>query len=444
MYDLVIEGRVLKDGSLVEAYVCIEDQRVAKVRRTLPGSGEYSEVHRAGKALVLPGAIDAHVHFRDPGMTAKEDFTTGSVSAAFGGVTTVIDMPNTRPPTIDQASLLRKEEIASSSSVIDYGLNLALVNASDLLAVDLLVRGEGKVPAPAGLKAFLGETTGSLVLDPISSLSKWAPLLGSTRAVMALHAEDGTLFQKVKDPERQKDVLASHERSRPPEAEAEAIGKAVKALGNSSDKAHILHVSTEKGIDAAASTNSSVEVTPHHLLLDIKWGERNLEFQGMGKVNPPLRRPSDRAALWKAIAEGKVASIGSDHAPHLIEEKANGLLSPSGMPGVETMAPLMLHEVSRGRLGIDRFVELCSTGPAIRYSMDGRGRMEEGALADIMVIDLKDTRKIRGDDLHSKCGWTPYENMTGIFPRAVFSRGELLIEGESLCVKPGRGRNIRQ
>ncbi|MGA1820251.1 MAG: dihydroorotase [Thermoplasmatota archaeon] len=443
MYDLVIEGRVLKDGALVEAYICMEGRWIAKVRRTLPGSGEYSELHRAGKGAVLPGAIDTHVHFRDPGMTAKEDFRTGSISAAFGGVTTVIDMPNTKPPTVDRTSLLQKEEIASRSSVIDYGLNLAILNGSDLLAVDTLARGKGDVPAPAGLKAFLGETTGSLVLDPISSLSRWAPVIDAAGVVLALHAEDGSLFQRIKDPEREKAVLSAHDRSRPAEAEAEAIRKAVEALGSSSERAHILHVSTEKGIEAAASTNASVELTPHHLLLDVKWGERNLEFQGMGKVNPPLRGPSDRAALWKAIADGKVTSVGSDHAPHLLDEKTNGLLSPSGMPGVETMAPLMLNEVSKGRIGLDTFVELCSAGPARRYSIAGRGGIEEGGIADLMIVDLKDPRKIRGDDLHSKCGWTPYENMTGIFPRAVFSRGELLIDGENLCAKPGRGRNIR-
>jgi len=443
MYDIVVEGRVLKDGSIVEAYVCLENGRIVKIRRTAPGSGEYSEMNRAGRSLVLPGAIDAHVHFRDPGMTAKEDFISGSTSAAFGGVTTVMDMPNTRPPTIDHASLLQKEEIASRSSVIDYGLNLAVVNGSDLIAVDALVRGIGSAPAPAGLKVFLGETTGSLVLDPISSLSKWAPLLDATGAVVALHAEDGSLFQKVKDPEKQKDVLSAHARSRPPEAEAEAIRKADEALGKSSNRAHILHVSTEAGIEAAAKTQASVEVTPHHLLLDIKWGEKNLEFQGMGKVNPPLRRSSDRAALWKALADGKVTSIGSDHAPHLVDEKINGLLSPSGVPGVETMIPLLLNEVSRGRIGIERFVELCSTGPAKRYSLEGRGSIEEGNLADIILVDMKDARKIKGDDLHSKCGWTPYENMTGIFPHTVYSRGELLIEGENLVGKTGRGRNIR-
>ena len=443
MYDLVIEGRVLAGPSIVDAFVCIKDQRIFKIRRTMPGSGEYGEAHRSPRSIILPGAIDTHVHFRDPGSTAKEDFTTGSVSAAFGGVTTVVDMPNTRPPTIDQATLLGKEQIASRGSVIDYGLNLAIFNGSDLLAVDTLFRGKGEVPAPAGLKAFLGETTGSLVLDPISSLSKWAVLLGETGAVMALHAEDGSLFEPARNPEKRKGVLAEHHRTRPPVAEAEAIRKAVDALGGHANMAHVLHVSTEKGLETASVSSATVEVTPHHLLLDVKWGERTLENEAMGKVNPPLRTASDRSVLWKGIFEGKVQTVGSDHAPHLLEEKMDGLLSPSGIPGVETMIPLLLNEVAGRRLDLGMLVKLVSSGPAERYSLPGRGALREGNFADLMIVDMRSPRRIRSDDLHSKCGWTPYEGMPGIFPSRVYSRGELLVEDENLSARPGRGRNIR-
>ncbi|MBN1390539.1 MAG: dihydroorotase [Candidatus Thermoplasmatota archaeon] len=443
MYDLVIEGRILADGSPVDAYLCIEGGRIARVCKQPPVSGEYGEFHRQGRSLLLPGVIDTHVHFRDPGMTSKEDFTTGSISAAFGGVTTVIDMPNTRPPTIDLGSLMVKERIASTGSVIDYGLNLAIMGGSDLMAVDTLLKGGANAPAPVGLKAFLGDTTGSLVFGTISSLSKWSPVVENTGAVLALHAEDGSLFEPVKDPEDVKDILLQHSRARPAASEASAIQKATEALGEQAGNAHILHVSTEAGLQAARSSRATVEVTPHHLLMDTKWCERNLEMQAMGKVNPPLRTPSDRAALWGGIADGTVDTIGSDHAPHLIEEKSQGYLSPSGMPGVETMAPLLLSEVSKRRLDMNRFVELCCSSPADRYSLAGKGRIAEGSLADIMVVNLREGRKIKGDGLHSRCGWTPYEGMVGVFPGMVYSRGEPIIDGENLCGKPGRGNNVR-
>ncbi|MBN1539225.1 MAG: dihydroorotase [Candidatus Thermoplasmatota archaeon] len=443
MHDLVLEGRVLRDAFPIEAYIFIDGGRISKISRQAPVSGEYGELHRLGRSLLLPGIIDTHAHFRDPGMTSKEDFASGSVSAAFGGVTTVIDMPNTRPPTIDRDSLQAKDKTASAVSVIDYGLNLVITNGSDLLAVDTLLKGIGNVPAPAGLKAFLGETTGSLVLEPISSLARWTSVLENTGAVVAIHAEDGSLFEPVKDPDKVKDILKKHHGSRPPSSEASAIVKAVNALGRNAGSAHFLHVSSEMGLEAAKTSSATVEVTPHHLLLDVKLSGLDPEHQALGKVNPPLRTPADRAALWRGIADGSVDTIGSDHAPHLLEEKDRGYLSPSGIPGIETMAPLLLSEVSKRRLDIDRFMELCCSSPADRYSIAGRGRLEDGYLADIMVVDLRKGRKIRGDDLHSKCGWTPYEGKVGIFPEKVYSRGELLIEGENLCGKPGRGRNIR-
>jgi dihydroorotase len=443
MYDLVLEGRILQDGSPVEVFICINGNTIADIRRSSPGKGKMGELHRLGSSLILPGAVDAHVHFRDPGLEEKEDFRSGSISAAFGGVTTVIDMPNTKPPTVDQRSLAEKDEIASASSVIDYGLNLAILNSSDMVHVDALLNGKGGIPPPAGLKVFLGESTGSLVLSPIEQLSKWAHVLRSTGAVLSVHAEDGSLFKDIGDKERIRDVLSTHHNSRPPEAEALAISKARTALGNDIGQAHFLHVSTKMGLETAKGSGASIEVTPHHLLLDVKWGEKNLDHQGKAKVNPPLRTPEDRAALWGGIADGSVSTIGSDHAPHLIEEKENGLLSPSGMPGVETMLPLMLYQVKQRKLTLQRLVQLLSSTPSQRFGLQNKGYMEKGAQADLVVVDPAVERKIKGDDLHSKCGWTPYEGMKGIFPSRVYCRGSLVIEGESLCKGPGYGHNIR-
>ncbi|MGA1847909.1 MAG: dihydroorotase [Thermoplasmatota archaeon] len=443
MYDLVLEGRILADGRGVDSYICVKDGRIADIKRSTPGKGMMGEHHRSGRALILPGAIDTHVHFRDPGLTHKEDFTTGSISAAFGGVTSVIDMPNTKPPTIDQRSLKEKDLIASSRSVIDYGLNLAILEGSDLVGVDLLLTGGGGTPPPSGLKAFLGESTGSLVFGSIDRLSMWAPLLQRTGCILSLHAEDGGLFERIKDPERVRSVLDKHNWSRPAAAEESAVLKAARALGDQIGQAHFLHISTEKGLEAAKDSGASVEVTPHHLLLDIKWAERNLEEQSMAKVNPPVRTTDDRAALWNGIKDGTVTTLGSDHAPHTADEKSKGLLSPSGMPGVETMVPLLIVEFARRKIGLDRLVELTSRAPATRFGLKERGELKKGFLADMAVIDPSSARKVRGDELHSRCGWSAYEGMEASFPLRVYSRGELIIEDESLAGRPGRGRNLR-
>lgn len=443
MYDLVLEGRTIQDGSPVEVFLCLRNGIIEDIRRSTPGKGEIGELHRFGSSLILPGAVDAHVHFRDPGLTQKEDFKSGSISAAFGGVTTVIDMPNTIPPTIDHQSLSEKDRIASNSSVIDYGLNLAILNSSDMVDVDALLNGMGGITPPAGLKAFLGESTGSLVLSPIDVLSKWAHVLRLTDSTLSIHAEDGSLFRDIENKEEVKDVLLSHHISRPPEAEAEAISKAVRALGNNVGHAHFLHVSTMKGLEAAKGSGATVEVTPHHLLLDVKWGEKNLDDQARAKVNPPVRTQDDRAALWEGIHDGSVSTIGSDHAPHLVEEKANGLLSPSGMPGVETMLPLILHQVKQRNLTLERSVQLLSSNPSRRMGLEKKGEIRKGNHADLIVVDLDEEKKIKGDHLHSRCGWTPYEGMIGIFPYRVYSRGALVIEDESLCIKSGSGVNIR-
>jgi dihydroorotase len=443
MFDLVIEGRILQDGSPAEVFLCINDGVIEVIRRSTPGKGEMGEHHRYGSHLILPGAVDTHVHFRDPGLTKKEDFLSGSISAAFGGVTTVMDMPNTRPPTIDQRSLVEKDRIASRSSVVDYGLHLGILNSTDVMAVDALLGGNGGIAPPAGLKAFLGESTGSLVLSPIEILSKWAHVLRLTGATLSIHAEDGSLFNDIENKEEVKDVLMSHHISRPPEAEAAAITKAVRALGNDIGHAHFLHVSTKVGLEAVKGSGATLEVTPHHLLLDVKWGEKNLDDQARAKVNPPVRTPEDRAALWEGISDGSVSTIGSDHAPHLLEEKANGLLSPSGMPGVETMVPLILHQVKQRKLTLERSVQLLSSNPSQRMGLEKKGEIKVGNHADLIVVNLAEEKKIRGDDLHSKCGWTAYEGMIGIFPQIVYGRGALIIEDESLCIKSGIGLNIR-
>lgn len=440
MFDLVIEGRVFREGSLHDAAVCIEEGAIKEIRNTAPSAS--GERHDLGRMILLPGLIDTHVHFRDPGHTAKEDFSTGTASAAFGGVTTVLDMPNNSPPTRDLRSFAEKADDVRSKAHIDHGLYMGLDEGSSAEELIACLLGRDRGERPCAFKAFLGESTGSLSFGPIGGLSAWAPFLSGNRSVLAIHAEDGSLFSKKIVSETDPDILDRHDRQRPPAAEASAVRQALEAMGAASQSLHVLHVSSGEGLDAVKGSGCTLEATPHHLLLDIRWGEKSLENQAMCKVNPPLRRTSDRAALWKALLDGTITTLGSDHAPHLPSEKEKGILSPSGIPGVETMGPLMLQKVKERKLPLERFMELLCEAPAKRFSMPGKGALMPGMDADLVVIDPSLSRRIRSEDLHSRCGWTPYEGFDGVFPIRTYSRGELIVENDVLCSKGGRGRNL--
>jgi dihydroorotase len=436
LYDLIVHGRILKDDGLIESSICIKDGIIEDIRRSLTGVGQAGEIINTGKSLILPGAIDLHTHMRDPGLERKEDFFTGTLSAAFGGVTSIVDMPNTKPATSDIGSFSLKKSIAERKSYVDFGLNMVIMDTTDFE----LIPGIIKDPAFSGFKVFLGETTGSLVLKDIGTLSRYRDILGNIDKPISVHAEDGSL---INSPDSSAgNVLRRHLESRPSEAEALAIRRINSVMKEKSNLLHFLHISSSEGIHEALKTASTIEVTPHHLLLDVKNCEKQLEEESFGKVNPPLRKPSDRASLWEKISDGGVYTIGSDHAPHEIKEKTSED-PPSGIPGVETMLPLMLWQVKKRRLSLTRLIELLSENPAKRIGLERRGSITPGNIADLAIIDMNSETRILGENLHSKCGWTPYEGFKGIFPNKVISRGELIIEDEQPCLKAGRGKPIR-
>ena len=437
MFDLLIHGRIVQEHRLVESYICIDDGIIRDIKRTDPGSGQFGSRINAGRSVIFPGGIDLHTHMRDPGMEGKEDFHTGTLSAAFGGVTAIVDMPNTIPPTENSANFKAKKEIALKKSCIDFGINLVVTNGSDLSSyLDVY-----KDPAFAGFKVFLGETTGSLVLDNVQMIEMNLKLLARLKRPVSIHAEEGSYLNT--SPKGGSGILQEHLESRPPIAEVAAMEKMSRVMGNHTKLLHFLHVSSLMGVERASVTDSTIEVTPHHLLLDVKKCEKGLEEQSFAKVNPPIRNPSDRAALWKHLINGRVDTIGSDHAPHELSSKLSDQ-PPSGIPGVETMIPLMLWKVREGSISLERFIELVSINPARRVKTRFRGSITRGSYADLFMADIKDEKKIRGENLHSKCGWTPFEGMSGIFPNKVISRGELIIEDEQFCSRSGRGRAIRE
>ncbi|MDH3365476.1 MAG: dihydroorotase [Thermoplasmata archaeon] len=415
--DVVIKGKCFVDGQLAQRCIGVKDGRIVAVRADLDGERVFDYGHK----LVLPAAIDAHVHMRDPGATHKEDFGTGSLSALHGGVTCILDMPNSDPPTTTAAALREKASIAASKSLVDFGLFAGITPGCD---VELL-SSSGAV----GFKLYMAGTTGNLQVSSLEAVREELEAVAASGKALAVHAEDEGL--RIKGAESS---LGDHLRNRPNECETSAIRKLGES-GVGGLRTHICHVSAKESLPLLEGMpNITSEVTPHHLLLDM-----DSKLEGFGKVNPPLRRRGDRQALFNALKEGTLDIIASDHAPHTTEEKEEDFdFAPSGIPGVETLAPLMLQLVRDKHIPLSRFVSGVCERPADIFGLN-KGRLELQRDADIMVVDMMDSTEIRADRLHSKCAWTPYERLSGIFPKAVFLRGKIMMEdGTQVGERAGR------
>ncbi|WP_336360672.1 dihydroorotase [Haladaptatus sp. ZSTT2] len=418
---MLITNATLADGRRRD--VRIADGTITEIGRTLAGD---ADVDASGK-LLLPGMIDAHVHFRQPGYDHKETWETGSQSAAAGGVTTVVDQPNTSPPTVSGEAFDEKVAFAEQSYV-DWGINGGVTenwSRKSLLSRPLFALGE----------VFLADSTGNMGIAP--GLFEDAVKAATKKGVaVTVHAEDATLFdESAKD----RDDADAWSAFRTAEAEAEAVELACRVGEEVGAQLHIAHTSTPEGIDIAADYGMTCEVSPHHLLLSRADSE---ELGTFGRMNPPLRSEQRRAAVYKRVADGTVDMIATDHAPHTREEKDASIWdAPSGVPGVETALPLLLEEARKGNLTYERVRQLTASNPAAVFDLPKKGRVAVGMDADLVLVDPDNSREIRGADLHSKCGWTPFEGMRGVFPEWTMVRGELVYEdgefGEAV------GQNVR-
>ncbi|MDA4122537.1 MAG: dihydroorotase family protein, partial [Thaumarchaeota archaeon] len=373
---------------------------------------------------------DAHVHFRDPGPSKKEDFASGSQAAAAGGVTCVLDMPNNEPPTRDAKTFKAKAEIAGSKAVVDFGL-------FGLLSVDSLKDIDGLVSSGAiGFKCYMGTTTGSI--PPPSDgemLAQFSRVASSGRRV-AVHAENESIVRYLAEELRREGRVypRAHYESRPAVAEEEAVSRALILARSASCLLHIAHLSSAAGVEVLRRAKRkgspvTVETCPHYLLLD----EGSYpELESRMKINPAIKSATDRAALWEALRDGTVDMIATDHSPHTIEEKGTHDIfeAPSGFPGLETAVPLMLTEVSKGNLSLERYVELTSANPARAWGLFPRkGSIEVGSEADITIVDLKARSKIDPSKFHSKAKWSPFEGVeVEGAPVYTISRGRVVMD----------------
>lgn len=415
--EVVVEGNCYVSGRLERCCVGIDNGRISKIAKVLDGD----KVYQYDGKLVLPGAIDAHVHFRDPGLTAKEDFGTGSLSAACGGVTCVFDMPNTKPPTTTLSALREKRRLAESKSLVDFGLFAGVRPGMDVPSL---------AKEAVGFKLYMASTTGELLVPSLDAVKDELAAIGPTGKVLAVHAENESM--RKKDAE---ESLEDHMKNRSADCESSAIRKVRGAAKNC--RLHICHLSSKASLPLVTNVpNMTVEVTPHHLLLDTA-----SKIGTLGKVNPPLRRREDRQGLFQAVKDGVFDNIASDHAPHTVEEKEEDFdYAPTGMPGVETLLPLMLHHVRERHIDLGAAVRMMCERPAEIFGLN-KGKIEPGYDADLVVVDMQAAGVIRGSALHSKCGWTAFEGMLGIFPKAVFLGGDIVIESGNQT-GDHRGRDV--
>jgi dihydroorotase len=416
---ILFSDATLPDGRTRD--VRVDGERVAAVGDLDPASGERV-VDAAGKRL-FPGAIDAHVHFREPGGSHKETWVTGSKSAVAGGVTVVNDQPNTSPPTTTGEAFDVKADLAAASHV-DYGISGGVVadwDPDSLFDRPLFALGE----------VFLADSTGDMGIDG-DLFEDAVSRAADADVAVTVHAEDATLFDRDALPPEGEGGVGDDADADPwsayrtAEAEAAAVERAVEVGADADASVHIAHTSTPEGVDAANGGGATCEVSPHHLLLS----RADLDGLGTyGRMNPPLRSETRREAVYERVADGRVDIVATDHAPHAREEKETTLReAPSGIPGVETMLPLLLNEAREGRLGYERVRDLVAANPAELFDLPRKGRVAEGYDADLVLFDPAETAEIRGDDLHSKCGWTPFEGREAVFPEMTLVRGHVAFE----------------
>lgn len=422
-FDLILKGGIVVNQDGVHARdVGVREGRIAAV-------GAFAATS-AGETIdcrglhVLPGVIDTQVHFREPGHPQKEDLESGSRAAVLGGVTAVFEMPNTSPLTTTAAAIADKLARAKGRMFCDHAFYVGGTreNAHDLPKLEIL-------PGVCGVKIFMGSSTGDLLLpDDAGVLS----VLKNGRRRVAVHSEDEELLKAGKANAREGD-WTSHPAARPVEAAVRSTTRLLKLAREAGRRIHVLHVSTAEELPllAAAKDLATVETTPQHLTLAAP--ECYERLKGYAQMNPPVREARHREALWAAVAAGVVDVIGSDHAPHTREEKAKPYpASPSGMPGVQTIVPIMLDHVAAGRLSIERFVDLFSHGPNRIFGIAGKGRIAVGYDADFTLVDLKARREIRNVDQATRVGWTPFDGVTTTgSPMATIIRGQVVMrDGE--------------
>ena len=431
-FDTIFKGATVvnHDGS------AIRDIGVKNGRITAIGSlsdKSAGEVINCAGLHILPGVVDSQVHFREPGLEHKEDLQTGSLAAVLGGVTSVFEMPNTKPLTTSPEALADKVKRGTHRMHCDFAFWVGGTrdNAKDVAELE-------RLPGAAGIKVFMGSSTGDLLVEDDEGV---ASILRNTRRRAAFHSEDEFRLRE-REGLRVENDPSSHPVWRDEIAALTCTQRLVRIARETRARIHVLHISTAEEIEFLKDCKdvATCEATPHHLTLSSE------DYKTLGnliQMNPPVRDARHRDGVWHGIGQGVVDVLGSDHAPHTLEEKQKPYpASPSGMTGVQTLVPIMLDHVNAGRLSLERFVDLSSHGPNRIFGMSRKGRIAVGYDADLTIVDMKHRETITHEQAGSKAGWTPYhgKTVTG-WPVGTIVRGhKVMWEGE--IVNPALGEPV--
>lgn len=409
---------ILPNGESMIGDVLTQGRQIVQLGQEITHVSPSHEIDARGLTL-LPGVIDPQVHFREPGLEHKEDLFTASCACAKGGVTSFLEMPNTRPLTISQSALDDKLQRAASKCLVNYGFFIGATgdNLPDLLSAS---------PTP-GIKVFMGSMHGQLLVSQEEVLEA---IFAQGNRLIAVHAEDQARinqrqqeFAGIEDP-------AIHSQIQDHQAALLATQLALKLSKKYQRRLHILHLSTAEEAELLRHDKPSwvtAEVTPQHLLLNTS---AYATIGTLAQMNPPLRSPHDNEVLWQALRDGIIDFIATDHAPHTLAEKAQTYPhTPSGMPGVETSLPLMLTAAMAGKCTVAQVVQWMSKAVAVAYGIPNKGEISPGYDADLVLVDLKNYREVKREEVLSKCGWNPFEgwNLTG-WPVITIVGGEVVYD----------------
>jgi len=432
-YDLIVHGgEVVNHDGRGMADVGVRDGKIVALGDLSQASA--GERFDATGLTVLPGVIDTQVHFREPGLEWKEDLESGSRGAVLGGVVAVFEMPNTEPTTTD-ADALADKLVRARRMHCDHAFYVGGTHENATFLGEL-----ERLPGCCGVKVFMGASTGTLLVQDDEGVEQ---VLRHVNRRAAFHSEDEYRLADRRALARTGD-WTSHPEVRDAQAAIQSTERLLRIATKLGKRIHVLHVTTAEEVEILARHKdvASVEMTPQHLTLE--GPEAYERLKGFAQMNPPIRDAYHRAGLWRGLAQGVTDVIGSDHAPHTRDEKARPYpASPSGMPGVQTLVPVMLTHVAEGRLSIERFVDLTSHGANRIFGMADKGRLAKGFDADLTIVDLKARRTITHEAQANRAGWTPFDGFEAKgWPAATIIRGRIVMRDDEV-VAEGTGQPVR-